>query len=424
MKLLLFVFALAAAQVAPRVRAPSVERVEGLMAASEESFTITAVGDTMLGSDFPTNRLMSTPSNYFKDAGEVIRKGDVAFVNVEGCLMDGGRARKSCSSNCYLFRSPTSYGQTLKDAGFNLATLANNHARDFVDGMELSKGVLEEAGFWVSGPDTVKFTVKGRKFALVSFGFNAGMNDVRDIPEAVRLVESAAADGSIVLVSAHMGAEGANALHITKRPEIGFGEQRGNPYAFAHAVIDAGADIVLGHGPHVPRAVQIYQDRLIAYSMGNFATWYGMSVSGQKGYSMVLEAELAGDGSFKSGKIHSFKQSRDPNRPLRLDSAHSTARLVAELTREDFGAGAGVSVRPDGTLVPGPGGASNQYGCSEWKCETDKSVIKAAQRICGTGDDGIWGSGSQRALDKKLEELGKPMQGCLSACAVKWLSLE
>ena len=365
---------------------------------------------------------MRSPENYFNEAGPIIGSGDVRFVNVEGCLQDSSKPRKTCSSNCYLFRSPKSYAQVLKDAGqFSLATLANNHARDFINGMEDSSEALEAAGIVVSSTNTAAFEAKGRSFKLVSFGFNAGMNSVRDIPEAVRLVKEASADGSIVIVSAHMGAEGRDALHVTKQTEIGFGENRGNPYAFAHSVIDAGADLVLGHGPHVPRAMELYKERLITYSMGNFATWYGMSVSGLKGLSMVVEAKLASDGAFIDGKIHSFKQSRSPDRPLKLDATHETARLVAKLTRQDL-RGGGINIAADGSLSYGE--ELPILDCDEFQCIKVRSIAVIAQTLLGVTPDGMFGAGSTRALNSKLEELKKPAQSCLSACACKWLGIE
>ena len=92
-----------------------------------------------------------------------------------------------------------------------------------------------------------------------------------------------AATHDIVIVSFHGGAEGNGAEMLPFAREIFAGEDRGNVVEFAHAMVDAGADLVLGHGPHVVRPMELYRDRLIAYSLGNFATYYGISVEGIRG---------------------------------------------------------------------------------------------------------------------------------------------
>ena len=82
------------------------------------------------------------------------------------------------------------------------------------------------------------------------------------------------------------------------------GEDRGDVVRFAHAAIDAGADIVIGQGPHVPRAVELYRGHLIAYSLGNFWTYEGVMNYAVSGLGPVLEAWLAPDGTVAGLAIH------------------------------------------------------------------------------------------------------------------------
>ena len=89
----------------------------------------------------------------------------------------------------------------------------------------------------------------------------------------------------IVIVSFHGGAEGSEYTNITKKTEIFLGENRGNPYEFSRVAIDAGADVIFGHGPHVTRSMDIYKNRFIAYSLGNFATYARMSLYRSKRFS-------------------------------------------------------------------------------------------------------------------------------------------
>ncbi len=92
-----------------------------------------------------------------------------------------------------------------------------------------------------------------------------------DIPAAAALVRKATKRADVVLVYMHAGAEGADADHVPYGPETFLGEQRGDPRAFAHAMIDAGASLVFASGPHTLRGMEWYHGHLIAYSLGNLA---------------------------------------------------------------------------------------------------------------------------------------------------------
>jgi hypothetical protein len=99
---------------------------------------------------------------------------------------------------------------------------------------------------------------------------------------------------------------------------------------FARAMIDAGADLLLGHGPHVPRAMELYRDRLIAYSLGNFATYYGIGVEGNRGIAPIVTARLDAEGRFVGGHIDSTIQLR-PDGPS-IDPQQRALQLIRELT--------------------------------------------------------------------------------------------
>jgi Bacterial capsule synthesis protein PGA_cap len=152
-------------------------------------------------------------------------------------------------------------------------------------------------------------------------------------------------------VSMHGGAEGADRQHVPPGREEFLGEDRGDLRAFARTVVEAGADLVVGHGPHVVRGMEIVKGRLVAYSLGNFATYGGMNLSGPNGLTLVLEVRLAPDGTFLEGKIHPARQER-PGGP-KLDPAGTVIPLVRRLSEEDFGAAA-VRVGDDGRLTSPP----------------------------------------------------------------------
>src|SRR5205814_8299265 len=99
------------------------------------------------------------------------------------------------------------------------------------------------------------------------------------------------------------GAEGSDYQHVRTGIETFLGEQRGDPIRFAHAVVNAGADLVLGSGPHVLRAMEWYRGRLIAYSLGNFTGFHTLATSGVSGLSGILRVRLKADGTFAAGRL-------------------------------------------------------------------------------------------------------------------------
>ncbi len=294
----------------------------------------------MLGTDFPVDHLPPDDgANLLAAMKPVLQQADITFGNLEGTLLDGGEPVKQCQNpdRCYLFRSPARYADTLAEAGFDVISLANNHARDFGEqGRSASMFALARTGIHHSGRagDIASWEVKGLRVAMIAFAPFKNSHDMLDLAAAQRLVGRIKAEHDIVIVSFHGGAEGLDALHIPFASEFYYGEDRGDVVAFAHAVIDSGADLVLGHGPHVPRALELYQNRLIAYSLGNFCTYYGISVAGLKGLAPLLEVTINDEGEFESGRIISARQQR-PLGPI-PDARHEAARLMKRLTEEDF----------------------------------------------------------------------------------------
>jgi hypothetical protein len=300
-------------------------------------------------------------ANFFDGVREILSSTDLAIGNLEGPMLDVAPPGKSkCdwlrakspgrTIQCYAFQVPTRYAAHLKAAGFDLISLANNHSFDFgPTGRESSKAALDAVGIAHSGEPGSVATVdaRGRKVAFIAFTHAPHSNNVNDIPAASALVAQAAASHDLVIVSFHGGGEGASREHVLPGMETYLNEQRGDLRAFTHAVVDAGADLVVGHGPHVVRGVEIYKDRLIAYSLGNFATHYGISVKGKAGITVILEVTLAPDGAFAGGKLHAAVQKR-PRGPQQDKSGQAIATMRA-LSREDFGPTAAL-IDKDGTI--------------------------------------------------------------------------
>jgi hypothetical protein len=321
-------------------------------ASAGAALRLRAVGDVMLGTDFPKGHLPPDDGAHLLDGvSSWLTDADLTFANLEGPLCDSGKTTKCASgSNCYAFRSPTRYGKYLTDAGVDLMSVANNHANDFGAAcMAETTATLDMLGVtWSGVPGTIGYTeANGLTVALVAFHTAPSSNHVNNLPKAVALVEEAATRAHVVIVSFHGGAEGSKALHVPQGGETFYGENRGNLRVFTHAVVDAGADVVFGHGPHVLRGMELYDGRLIAYSLGNFATYGRFNLSGPLGIGTVLEVEVDGQGRFVAGKLLPTKQAGQ-GVPM-IDPGEQALDLVRTLSTEDFPE-TGVVVARDGSL--------------------------------------------------------------------------
>jgi poly-gamma-glutamate capsule biosynthesis protein CapA/YwtB (metallophosphatase superfamily) len=284
------------------------------------------------------------PANDGKDllqpVKDILMKGDVTFGNLEGVLLTGKGNVKNCSNPdvCYAFKMPDHYIDNLVEVGFNLLSIANNHIRDFGSmGTANTLRILNEAGIAHAGLEECPYTTFKKddvKYGFAAFAPNTGTIKINDYTNARRIISHLDSISDIVIISFHGGAEGSAMKHITRKTEIFLGENRGNPYEFARMAIDAGADVVLGHGPHVTRAIDVYKGRFIAYSLGNFATYGRFNLSGPNGIAPIIELTLSCDGTFISGKIYSTKQLGEGG-PL-IDKENRALKEIQELMRTDI----------------------------------------------------------------------------------------
>lgn len=311
----------------------------------------------MLGSTFPEESGLPPDDarSLLAEAAPVLSAADLAIGNLEGPMLEGGASAKCARSrpgHCYAFRMPTRYAALLRQAGIGAVSVANNHAGDFgPEGRASTRRALDAAGIAHSGEpgDVARLTVRGRTLALVAFATSDATMDLRDVAAAGALVASLARQVELVLVSFHGGAEGAAHQHVPHGPESFYGESRGDLRAFARAMVDAGAALVFGHGPHVARGMELYRGRLIAYSLGNFATYGAFNLSGPNALAPILTVRLGPGGALRGGRVDAFRQEK-PGGPRR-DPGGEVVRKIAELSRQDFGDGA-VRLTDDGLLLP------------------------------------------------------------------------
>jgi capsule synthesis protein PGA_cap len=310
---------------------------------------LSAVGDTILGY---AGSLAPNPGSYFDDVKPQIT-GDIRFANLEGTLTD--RTDGKCGANstsCFEFRNPPSWAKYYRDAGWTIMSNANNHAFDFWQGgLDDTVAALDRDGLAHTGRTHEIAYVKVRHLTVAFIGVASYSNTgpLNDETAARQLIEQADRNADIVVVAMHAGAEGTAATHLTGQDEVYAGENRGNPEAFAHTAIDAGADLVIGYSPHVLRAMQVYRGRLIAYSLGNFAGYHNFTIEGPLGVSGILHVKLAASGRFLSGRLVSTRLV-GAGQPV-LDPGNEGAAEVEQLSREDLGS-KGAHLSASGVITP------------------------------------------------------------------------
>ncbi len=304
-----------------------------------KSVTIQAVGDIIPGTNYPNYRLPSNPNQLIpKSVRAYLSRADVLFGNIETTLTNYRYSTKDISrGQVFAFRSPPEYAKLFADVGFDVFNIANNHARDFgMVGFKDTMNNLKNVGIETIGhKNKILFLEKNNnKIAMIGFAPYGFYNSIHDLEAAKALVKKARKKANIVVISMHAGAEGTGALHTKNKTEYFYGENRGNSIKFARTMIDAGADLLLGHGPHVPRAMEIYKGKLIAYSLGNFLGYRTLSTVAQAGYSMILEVKISPEGSLEKAKIIPVRMNKQ-GIPY-IDQNFNTVQLVRYLNQYDF----------------------------------------------------------------------------------------
>lgn len=283
----------------------------------------------------------------------IFASADIASVNLEGTLGLGGPAKcaRGASATCFAFQAPAANAVALWSAGIDVVNVANNHAFDYgATGARLTERALGRYGIkWSGRRGNVTYVDLPRaRVATLGFAAYDWASPIRDLGAVRTLVRQASDHANVVVVFMHAGAEGADRIHTPSHDEEAYGELRGNPRAFAHAAIDAGADLVLGSGPHVLRGMELYRGRLVAYSLANLAGYRNFSLGGRSSLSGVLEARLGPRGAFAAGRFTSLRLT-GPGLP-QLDRAGTAGRLVTSVSAQDFGSRA-VRIADDGHLA-------------------------------------------------------------------------
>jgi hypothetical protein len=310
---------------------------------AERKIVITGVGDIMMGSSFPDSRRLPPFNNPFlllESVADTLSSSDITFGNLEGSFLDNGDPCKKCRDTtiCYLFRMPERYVSALTSSGFDILSLANNHFGDFgTPGRTRTKEILDSVGIIYGGLVEHPWSIFKRDsvlYGFCAFSPNSGTVNINETSKAAEIVRMLADKCDIVIVSFHGGAEGAEFQHVPKTNEIFHGENRGDVYNFAHIMIDNGADVIFGHGPHVTRAIEVYKNRFISYSLGNFCTYGRINLAGPNGLAPIVKINVDRYGRFLSGRIIPVYQIWPGG--VKYDYNNRVIKKIKELMAVDF----------------------------------------------------------------------------------------
>jgi hypothetical protein len=309
----------------------------------KRKIVITGVGDIMLGTSFPSVSFLPPHDNPYlllESVADTLISSDITFGNLEGSFLDDGEVAKKCKDTtiCYLFRMPERYVSALTATGFDILSLANNHFGDFgLPSRIRTKEILDSVGIHYAGLTENPYSIFRKDsvtYGFCAFAPNAGTIDINDLTEASKIVRMLKDTCDIVIVSFHGGAEGSDFQNVPREHEIFHGEDRGDVYNFAHTMIDNGADVIFGHGPHITRSIEVYKNRFIGYSLGNFCTYGRFNLTGPNGIAPIIKISVDISGKFLSGRIISVYQPWTGG--VKLDESKRVIGKIRELMSSDF----------------------------------------------------------------------------------------
>ena len=306
--------------------------------------TIKAVGDIMPGSVTP-REVLPSDNNIVEmlKISPYLENASIVFGNLEGVFVAEGIEPQKCSEEsrnarrCYEFGIPSSLFSLINQLNFNVLSIDNNHTSDYGElGYEYTIEIFMANNMkYAPKSGYASFLINNKKIGIVAFGFTHNSYHIASIKRAKSIVTRLKKKFDILIISFHGGAEGKDANHVKDEIEYYYSENRGNLVKFSHAVIDSGADLVIGHGPHVLRALELYKNKLIAYSLGNFLTFGQFKLKGPAGIGAILEVRFDhNNGDFIKGKIIPTKQ-KSWGIPY-YDNENEAVSIIKQLTLEDF----------------------------------------------------------------------------------------
>jgi len=337
-----------------------------------DTISISVVGDMMVGSSYPSPLYLPTAGegNILQHAIPLLQQTDLRIGNLESAVSDSAAVYKQCGlTQCFAFRTPLKYAQWYKDAGFEYLNLSNNHSYDFGDkGVQHTLAFLRNNNIRTSGVTQHPFdtlTARNTRLGFVSFAPHSNCLNMNNDSLVQAYVAQVRPLCDVLIVFFHGGAEGTTRTHTPKRREMFLGQDRGNVTHFARMCVDAGADMVIGSGPHVVRGMEMYKQKLIAYSLGNFATYHLFNLKPPYNVAPLLQVKITGKGELIDHKVFSFVQQGE-GVPM-PDSSMQAYKMIQSLSAQDFGFKEVNAGMHDSTLNISAAGLTRSRYCSTFQ---------------------------------------------------------
>ena len=337
-----------------KVSADGVEDVVCTVTVSDtKTITVSTLGDCTLGTDanFSTANSFNAYDEanghdyFFKNVKSILGEDDVTFANLEGTFTTSNDRQ----DKQYAFKGDPDYTEILTDGSVEVVTLANNHSGDYGEqGLADTETALEEAGIDYCIGDTITVKeVNGVKIAFIGIFVNYGTDDSEN--QLRSDIENAKKQGAELIITAfHWGSEKATQPDETQQ-------------SLAHIAIDCGADLVVGHHPHVLQGIEKYNGKYIAYSLGNFCFGGNSNPSDMDTMIFRQTFTISGDGAAKDDDVTvipcsiSSDQGYNNYQPTPAEG-EAAASIIARLN--EYSAAYGVTVADDGSVSSGTAGAA------------------------------------------------------------------
>lgn len=337
-----------------KVSADGVEDVVCTVTVSDtKTITVSTLGDCTLGTDanFSTANSFNAYDEanghdyFFKNVKFILEEDDVTFANLEGTFTTSNDRQ----DKQYAFKGDPDYTEILTDGSVEVVTLANNHSGDYGEqGLADTETALEEAGIDYCIGDTITVKeVNGVKIAFIGIFVNYGTDDSEN--QLRSDIENAKKQGAELIITAfHWGSEKATQPDETQQ-------------SLAHIAIDCGADLVVGHHPHVLQGIEKYNGKYIAYSLGNFCFGGNSNPSDMDTMIFRQTFTISGDGAAEDDDVTvipcsiSSDQGYNNYQPTPAEG-EAAASIIARLN--EYSAAYGVTVADDGSVSSGTAGAA------------------------------------------------------------------
>ena len=332
-----------------KVSADGVEDVVCTVTVSDtKTITISTLGDCTLGTDtnFSTVNSFNAYDEanghdyFFQNVKSILEDDDVTFANLEGTFTTSNDRQ----DKQYAFKGDPDYTEILTDGSVEVVTLANNHSGDYGEqGLADTEIALEEAGIDYCIGDTITVKeVNGVKIAFIGIFVNYGTDDSEK--QLRSDIENAKKQGAELIITAfHWGSEKATQPDETQQ-------------SLAHTAIDCGADLVVGHHPHVLQGIEKYNGKYIAYSLGNFCFGGNSNPSDMDTMIFRQTFTVSGDGAAEDDDVTvipcsiSSDQGYNNYQPTPA-KGEAAASIIARLN--EYSAAYGVTVADDGSVSSG-----------------------------------------------------------------------